>query len=110
MAMIPDSENKVLCLGALALAFCWWCEQRPTFVGGRGLQPSSLPNHKSNFHAACKLGDFLGTPHVQSALTQNGSACKPNHWGLPRQLPTRLPCSILAPALPCKARRDFPQV
>lgn len=38
---------------------------------------------------------------MQSALTRNGSACTPNHWGLPGQLPTLLLCSILAPPLPC---------
>lgn len=45
MAMIPDSEDKVLGLGALALALRRCGEQRPadrltpTLIGGRGLQP-----------------------------------------------------------------------
>lgn len=45
MAVIADSEDKVLGLGALALSFCLCGEQRPagrltpTLVGGRGLQP-----------------------------------------------------------------------
>lgn len=61
MIMILDSEDKVLGLGALALAFCRQREQRPaapltsTLVGGRGLQPSILPNHKSNFSCCLQI-------------------------------------------------------
>lgn len=73
--MILDSEDKVLGLGALTLAFCRQGEQRPaapltsTLVGGRGLQPSTLPNHKSNFSCCLQI----------RGLSRNNTCAKCTH-------------------------------
>lgn len=121
MATIPETlKNKVLGLGALALAFCWQGEQRPTdplthtLVGGRGLQPLTLPNHKSNFSCCLQI----------RGLSRNITCAKCTHtkWqclhtkplGIARAAPhaaaLQHPCPISLLHLLCKGRRDFPQV